>query len=446
MQRNPVLLVQECPTVLSRIKEILRQNDFQWVNTDSVQKGMRYCSDGGSEITLLDPHMEDNRGYELLHYISESCPRSKAIVVTSSPSVQGAVQAIKRGAIDYFSADLLDTCLPPALNRVNAMLEASENRTGDRVVNIQADVGLVGKSKQFRAVLHHAGKAAKNNENILIQGESGTGKELLARFIHYRSNRSDEPFIPVNCGAIPRELFESELFGHVKGSYTGANETRSGFFQAANGGTIFLDEAGTMPMGMQAKLLRVIEDKEIWKVGDRKPDCIDVKVIAATNKNLSRLVEQGRFREDLFYRLNVIPLTMPPLRERGDDVRVLCDYFARKYAQEFDKGPIDFSPEVLRKLERYEWPGNVRELENIVKRMIMFSETPVIRACEIPTSLQENTVASENNGSTLAEMEKSHIKNICEQTGWNIMAAARILDIGRRSLYRKLHKYHLGSY
>ncbi len=374
MQRNPVLLVQESRKVRSKIQEILRQNKFQWTSMDSVRKGRRYCSKGGSEITLLDTHMEDNRGYELLRYIDESCPHSKAIVVTKSPSVQGAVQAIKEGAVDYFSDELLDTCLPPALNKVSAMLEAKDIVSGDSVEDIQADVGLIGESKQFQAVLRQAGKAAENTENILIQGESGTGKELLARFIHYRSSRSDEPFIPVNCGAIPRELFESELFGHVKGSYTGADETRSGFFQAANGGTIFLDEAGSMPREMQAKLLRVIEDKEIWKVGDRKPDRIDVKVIAATNKDLSRLVEQGRFREDLFYRLNVIPLTLPPLRERGGDVLVLCDYFAQKYAREYGKAYIDFSQNVMKKLRKYEWPGNVRELENVVKRMIMFSE------------------------------------------------------------------------
>jgi DNA-binding NtrC family response regulator len=275
---------------------------------------------------------------------------------------------------------------------------------------------------------------------VLITGESGTGKELAARAIHYSSIRSSAPFVPVNCGGIPEGLLESELFGHVKGAFTGATESRAGFFHAADGGTIFLDEISDMSLAMQVKLLRVLQDKEVCMVGSNRTRKIDVRILAATNKNLPDLVKKGLFREDLFYRLNVITINIPPLRERQDDVLLLANHFLNRFAAESGKATIRFSDEALQNLRSYNWPGNVRELENVIQRLVVMTDGYVIEVPDLPSLMRFSALRKTGFTRTLAEVESEYITNVLASVNGNKTRAAEILGIDRKTLREKLKK------
>jgi len=273
---------------------------------------------------------------------------------------------------------------------------------------------------------------------VLISGESGTGKELAARAIHYTSQRASAPFVPVNCGSVPENLLESELFGHIKGAFTGANESRAGFFQTADGGSIFLDEIGDTALPMQAKLLRVLQDGELCMVGSDRPRRVDVRILAASNKDLRALVKKETFREDLFFRLNVINITMPPLRERGDDVLLLASHFAKKFAGELGEAIPRLSDEVLRVLRSYQWPGNVRELENLIQRLVVMTDGDVIKVPDLPSMMRFSVASEAGLDRTLAEVEAEHIRNVLASTGGNKVRAAEILGIDRKTLRQRL--------
>jgi len=274
----------------------------------------------------------------------------------------------------------------------------------------------------------------------LITGESGTGKELVTRAIHYQSRRSSAPFVPVNCTAIPQELLESELFGYVKGAFTGADTTRAGFFQTAEGGTIFLDEIGDLSLMMQSKLLRVIQEKEVYMVGSRKPVAVNIRIISATNKNLRNLVEAGLFREDLYYRLNVINVELPPLRKRGNDILLLINHFLRKHALDMSVNLPVLREDTLALLQQYPWPGNVRELDNLIQRLVVMHTSETIKPADLPDYMRKGSYNPQSNLlRTLAEMENDYIKKVLEQTGNNKSEAARILGIDRKTLRSKLN-------
>jgi two-component system, NtrC family, response regulator HydG len=298
--------------------------------------------------------------------------------------------------------------------------------------------GLIGESEAIKSVLAAISKAATTSATVLITGESGTGKELVARAIHYQSLRAQAPFVPVNCGAIPNELLESELFGYVKGAFTGAAETRAGFFQTADGGTIFLDEISETSLGMQVKLLRILQDKEVFMVGSRRGRVVDIRILAATNKDLVALVRKGIFRQDLFYRLNVVSIFIPPLRDRGDDVLILSQFFARKFAHELGKPEPQFSDNVLKILKNYYWPGNVRELENVVQRMVVMSETNTIDVPELPALMRFSVSSETNLTRPLAEVESEYIRRVLSSVDGNKTKAAEILGIDRKTLREKL--------
>jgi DNA-binding NtrC family response regulator len=288
-------------------------------------------------------------------------------------------------------------------------------------------------------------KAATTSATTLITGESGTGKELVARAIHYNSPRNSAPFVPVNCGAIPGELLESELFGHIKGAFTGATETRAGFFQTADGGTIFLDEISETSLSMQVKLLRVLQDKEVNMVGSPRPRKVDVRILASTNKDLLHLVEKGLFREDLFFRLNVITIDIPPLRERGEDILLLTQYFAAKFAEELGKPKLTFSGNALSVLKNYHWPGNVRELENVVQRLVVMTEGDLIEVPDLPSLMRFSALQKTGLSRTLYEVETEYIRNVLTSVGGNKTRAAEILGIDRKTLREKLGKRGKGS-
>ncbi|MBA7714567.1 Transcriptional regulatory protein ZraR [subsurface metagenome] len=358
-------------------------------------------------------------------------------MITGYATVEGAVQAVKQGAEEYLSKPFTDEELFLAVRK--ALDKLRMRRATQVSEDIPSPHGIIGSSKVMREVFSAIHKAASTPATVLITGESGTGKELVARAIHYSSPRASPPFVPINCGAIPHELLESELFGYVKGAFTGAATTRAGFFQTADGGTIFLDEISETSPAMQVKLLRVLQDKEIFMLGSRKSEKVDVRIIAATNKDLQALVKKQNFREDLYYRINVITIDLPPLRERDDDILLMLRHFTEKFAEELGKPTPSFSDEALEVLKNYYWPGNVRELENVTQRLVVMVEQDTIDVKDLP-ALMRFSPNAQGFERTLAEVEAEHIRNVLASVNGNKTKAAEILQIDRKTLREKLRK------
>jgi DNA-binding NtrC family response regulator len=376
-------------------------------------------------------------GLELVRHVSSNFRGTEIIMITGYASIKGAVDAVKTGAVEYLPKPFTDDELLGAVERA---LERLRLRTAGRAARPSArnEYGLIGRSPALEEVLRAIPKAASNSATVLITGESGTGKELVARAIHYHGPRASGPFLPINCAGIPEGLVESELFGHVRGAFTGASVLRAGFFETAHGGSIFLDEIGDIALSLQSKLLRVLESGEIQRLGDSRAKKVDVRVIAATNKDLNKFVARGAFREDLFFRLNVISIHVPPLRERGDDVLLLVDHFARKIAHDLGKEAPEFSAGALDRFMSYHWPGNVRELENVVRRLMVMTEAEVIEEVNLPSPMRFSSPTSLRLHRTLAEVEAEHIKNVLASVGGNKTRAAEILGIDRKTLREKL--------
>lgn len=350
---------------------------------------------------------------------------------------------MKQGAYDYivkpFDPDQLEHILRNAVERKR--LVAENVRLRERIQEMALFHEIVGQSAAIQRVLEQIRLVAMSDTTVLIRGESGTGKELVARAIHANSPRRYMPIVIVNCGALAEGVIESELFGHEKGAFTGAHYRRKGKFELADGGTLFLDEIGDISPKTQVDLLRVLEEKKIFRVGGNTPIPVDFRLIAATNKDLEALVAEGRFREDLYYRINVFSITIPPLRERREDIPLLAEHFLKKFAQSMNKPILGISPEALALLEHYDWPGNVRELQNAIERAVLVCRGREIRPEDLP--LQVNEARGQTMGKTLAEVERQHIQRILQETRWNISQAARLLGIDRVTLYNKIRKYHL---
>jgi DNA-binding NtrC family response regulator len=377
-------------------------------------------------------------GLDLVRHVRENLKDTEVMIITGYASIEGAVQAVKSGAEEYLSKPFTDEELFAAVQRVLEKLHL--RRAGQRAVPSLSTsrYGLLGESEALARVWQDVAKAASTAATVLIWGESGTGKELVARAIHYNSVRSSAPFVTVNCGGIPEGLLESELFGHVKGSFTGATESRAGFFQTADGGTLFLDEISDTSLAMQAKLLRVLQEKEVYMVGARRPQKVDVRVLAATNKDLFGLVKKGAFREDLYFRLNVINISLPPLRDRGDDILLLARHFAARFAKEAGKRALQFSENALGVLKRYDWPGNVRELENVIQRLVVMTDGEVIEIPDLPPLMRFSAPRANGLNRTLAEVEADYIRNVLAGVGGNKTRAAEILGIDRKTLREKM--------
>ena len=358
-------------------------------------------------------------------------------MITGFASVGGAVEAVRAGAEDYLPKPFTDEELFAAVERALEKLRLRRAGEADLSRPLRPH-GLLGESEAMQEVYRAIAKAASTRATVLITGESGTGKELVARAIHYGSSRRSAPFVPVNCGAIPEALIESELFGHVKGAFTGANETRPGLFQTADGGTIFLDEIGEVVPLLQVKLLRVLQEREVFMLGSRVARKVDIRVLAASNKDLQNLVKKGTFREDLFFRINVLPLEIPPLRKRGGDVLLLARHFASKYARELEKPVPRFSDDALRVLRNYDWPGNVRELENVVQRLVVMLDEAVIDVPDLPSLMRFSAPRGSGLYRTLAEVDAAHIRSVLAAVRDNKTRAAEILGIDRKTLREKL--------
>jgi DNA-binding NtrC family response regulator len=437
--KERILIVDDSASTLEILKRNLTTEGYQVFAASGVSGAIEILEQTRLDLVITDLKMPNVSGMDLVRHIRENFKDTEVMMITGYPSIEGAVEAVKTGAEEFLAKPFTDAELLSAVKRV--LDKTRVRRSGcspDKAVPVHK--GLIGRSEGMRKVFISIGKASSASATVLITGESGTGKELVARAIHYSSVRSSAAFVPVNCGGIPEGLLESELFGHVKGAFTGATESRAGFFHAADGGTIFLDEISDMSLAMQVKLLRVLQDREVCMVGSNRTRKVNVRILAATNKDLQDLVKKGLFREDLFYRLNVITITIPPLRERGDDILLLAGHFLTQFAAESDKATPRFSDEALRSLRNYNWPGNVRELENVIQRLVVMTDGEVIEVPDLPSLMHFSVLRKTGFTRTLAEVELEYITNVLASVEGNKTRAAEILGIDRKTLREKLKR------
>jgi len=436
--KESILVVDDVPETLEVLQRNLALKGYRVFTAPGVSEALQFLDTQSVDLVITDYKMPRAVGLDLVRHVRENLMDTEVIMITGYASIGGAVEAVKYGAEDYIAKPFTEEELFAAVNRALDKLHAR------RMARVQSDkkqescYGILGESKAITQVFSSIKKAATTPATVLITGESGTGKELVARAIHYSSPRASAPFVPVNCGGIPEGLLESELFGHIKGAFTGATETRAGFFQTADGGTIFLDEISETSLAMQVKLLRVLQEKEVCMVGDTRTRKVDVRIVAATNKDLQSLIQKELFREDLFFRISVITIAVPPLSKRGNDILILTRYFADKFAQETGKPPIKFSDPVLKALKNYDWPGNVRELENVIQRLVVMSDGEVINPPDLPSLMRFSARRQKGLQRSLADMEKEHIRNVLADAGGNKTRAAEILGIDRKTLREKL--------
>jgi len=438
MAKTTILVVDDDPNTLEVIQRNLAEEGYRIFSARSVQEALEILETTVVDLVVTDYKMPKVTGLDLIKHVRENYRDVEVMMITGFATIQGAVEAIKTGAEEYLTKPFTADELSMAVNRSLEKLRLRRAGQEEPRIVYKAPAGILGKSPRMVKVYDAIEKSAKTSATVLITGESGTGKELVARAIHYSSKRASAPFVPINCGGIPETLLESELFGYVKGAFTGATESRAGFFQTADGGTIFLDEISETSLAMQVKLLRVLQDKEVAMVGASSTRKVDVRVTAATNKNLYSLVEKGSFREDLFFRLNVITIDIPPLRERGDDILHLAGHFVEKYSTEFGKKPPRFSDEALQVLRNYYWPGNIRELQNVVQQIIVMTDNSVIEVPDLPSLMRFSALRKLGFDRTLAEIETEYVRNVLASVDGNKTKAAEILGIDRKTLRKKL--------
>ena len=439
--KENVLIVDDDVNILELIHRHLQSFNYHTYKAVSVKEALVILKDSKIDLLITDLKMPDVDGLQLVKYVSEHYPKLPKLVVTGYPSVDDAMSVIKSGALDYLVKPFTKEELKQAVLKSftgNSSGEAGSNvHSVAKNNNIDAYGELIGRSEAIKKVTDIIDRVKDNKATVLINGESGTGKELVARSVHYMGKFSRAPFVAVNCGAIPESLLEAELFGYAKGAFTGANENRDGFFQAADKGTLFLDEIGNASLAVQSKLLRALQEKEVVKVGSQKIEKIDIRVIAATNSNLYSLVQKKLFREDLYYRLTVVEINVPSLRERKEDVPLLVDKFLLKYGVEYKDRLVTITPEALALLERYPWPGNIRELENVIQRAVIMCDKR-IEIDNLPDNLKYKIDFPEDNLLPLREVEKKYILKVLEATGNNKSKAAEILQIDRKTLRQKI--------
>jgi DNA-binding NtrC family response regulator len=445
-----ILVVDDESGILDTLRILLRNEGFDVSTAQGGKAGLEAIRGGSHDIVLTDVRMPQVSGIDILTAAREQDPMTPVILMTAQASLQSAIQAVNSGAFYYiqkpFSNDELIAILRRACEFREVRVENRHLKQEIRRRDKSASVRPIGKSRRFLEMLKLAEHVAPTDSTVLIQGESGTGKEVVARHIHDLSNRADGPFLSINCGALPESLLESELFGHVKGSFTGAVRDKQGLFAAARGGTFFLDEVGEMPPSLQVKLLRVLQEREVIPVGATEVIPVDVRIIAATNRDLEEEIRRGNFRSDLFYRLNVIALTLPPLRERRDDLLLLLENFLQRLGDEARTEPKALSQEALDAVMVYEWPGNVRELENALEHACVLSRSPLIEPQHLPeriTRRRKEPLVAERSylNPTLEVIERAYIMWVLQAEGGNKTRAAEVLGIDPSTLYRKLARY-----
>ena len=451
MQKHgKVLIVDDEEVALRNLKHVMTKEGYDVVGTQSSEEALSLIQGQPFEVVLTDLRMEKVDGMQLLKACRENSPETEVIMITGYATAETAVEAMKEGAFYYiakpFRLEEVRKITGEAMEKVRLRRENRQLRA--QVERYQGKAQIITQDASMRQLLDLAKQIAPTDCNVLITGESGTGKELFARYLHNQSNRGNGPYIAVNCGAFSMDLLSNELFGHEKGAFTGATSAKTGLIEAASGGTLFLDEITEMPTEMQVKLLRVIQEKEVLRLGATKTVKVDIRVVAATNRDITEEVKNGTFRQDLYFRLNVVNLHIPPLSQRIDDIPLLINHFLQKYSVQMKKAVTEISQEALATLMNYEFMGNVRELENIIERGTAITNTGMIELSHLPDNLREiSTQFRKKNGAilTLEEQEKEYIQWVLNEVGGNQTTAAQVLDINRVSLWRKLKTYHAGE-
>jgi DNA-binding NtrC family response regulator len=440
-----ILVVDDELIVRDSLSKWFREDGFRVETAEDGAHALHLMDKGPWDVVLLDIKMPGISGLELQKKLREIDKNAVVIMITAFASVESAVQALKEGAFDYVTKPVdpehLMHLVTNALKQKS--LDAENQRLKEHISDMVLGDEIVGASAEICHVIEMAKTVAKTDTTVMIRGESGTGKELIARTIHANSDRRYFPIIAVNCGAVSESLLESELFGHERGAFTGAQYRRKGKFEMADGGTIFLDEIGTISQKMQVELLRVLETKQFTRVGGSDTVKSDFRVIAATNRDIEADVQSGAFREDLYYRLNVFSIVIPPLRDRRADIPALVEHFIKKYARAMNKNVTGIAGDAMELMVKYNWPGNVRELENVIERAMVLAQPPVITAQNIPFSNTLQNSTADAGDDSLQAMEKMQTEKILLRTGWNITRAAEILKIDRVTLYNKISKYGL---
>ncbi|MHB8859566.1 MAG: sigma-54-dependent transcriptional regulator [Thermoleophilia bacterium] len=444
-----MLIVEDEKTALKNLEHVMKKEGYRVTGTMSGPNALQLLEKNEYDIVLTDLKMEKVDGVEVLEKSKSLYPDSEVIMITAYASIPSAVETMKKGAYDYiakpFNLDDVRKAVRAALERVALRKENTQLR--EQLEQFEGKVKIVTQNSMMQKLLETARQIAPTDCNVLITGESGTGKELFARYLHFTSNRSKGGFFAINCGALTEDLLANELFGHEKGAFTGANSLKKGIIESASGGTLFLDEITEMSAAMQVKLLRVLQEKELIRVGGTDAVEVDVRILAASNRNLHEATMQKRFRQDLYYRLNVVSLHIPPLSERRDDIPLLCQYFLKKYSALMNKDVREISPSVIGLLMNYDFPGNVRELENIVERGVALANDRVVEMAHLPDDLKDLDIKTfrrkEGRYPTLAEQELSYIRWVLQETGGNKTLTAGILGIDRVSLWRKIKKYEM---
>jgi DNA-binding NtrC family response regulator len=441
--RTSLLIVDDEMVVRDSLTKWFLEDGYQVGAAENAADAIRQLQAQSWDIILLDIKMPGMDGMELQQRIKEIDPAATIIFITAHASVDTAVQALKSGAFDYVTKPIDPDYLSHLVaNAIKQRTLVNENiRLKEQIAGFPKLDEIVGESPAMQQVFQLVDTVARTDTTVMIRGESGTGKELLARAIHGNSQRRYFPLVVINCGGMPEGVLESELFGHERGAFTGAQYRRKGKLELADQGTLFLDEVGNIDMKTQMDLLRVIETKQFSRVGGNEIIKVDFRVICATNKDLERAVQEGTFREDLYYRLNVFTIYVPPLRERKSDIPLLARYFVRKYSRAMAKPVTGISPEAMDVLVRYDWPGNVRELENSIERAMVVGRPPAITPDDLPFRITEKNHIPRSG--SLASMERAHIADVLEKNNWNITRSAEILEIDRVTLYNKINRYGL---
>ncbi len=442
MENIRILVVDDEQNSTKLLKKVLSKKGYSVEESNDSTKALEMIKENNYDIIISDLQMPDLSGIDLLKAKPEE---SIFIMITGYGSINSAVESMKLGAYDYinkpFNLEEFQIKVDKAAEKINLTNQLKSLRS--QVENDYLFSSIVGKSKKMHNVFELIKKVAKSKVNILIEGQSGTGKELVSKAIHFNSPQKNAAFVAINCSAIPENLLESELFGHVRGAFTGAVETQKGVFEQANGGTLLLDEIAEMPVTLQAKLLRAIENWEIKALGSDRIKRIDVRLIAATNQNLRELIKQKKFREDLYYRIATVTINLPPLNERKEDIPLLVDFFMKKFREKFSRN-LAITPEALDLLLKLDWKGNVRELENVLERAIITSENDKIGASDfkfVQTAEVSDNLFSSVDNLGLREIEKLYIKKTLEENNWNKLKVAQILGIDRKTLYKKIKEY-----
>lgn len=448
---DSILIVDDEEIIRESLSFILSKEGYSVREAANGRVAVDLMRDNTFDLVLTDLEMPEMKGIELLEHVTNSSPETLVVIITAYGSIDTAIAALRKGAVDYILKPVEFDELLVKIDRLLSSRRLSlENKLLRGELHRQYNFEqIIGQSSAMEEVFDTIRKVASSDGTVLINGKSGTGKELVARAIHYSSKRSTRPFVPVNCGAIVENLFESELLGHKRGSFTGASMDREGYFKTADGGSLFLDEVSEIPLHLQVKLLRAIEQKEVTPVGTSMPIPVDVRIIASTNRNLVKEVEAGRYREDLFYRLNIVEINLPALAERGDDIPLLVNHFVAKYAEEMKKDVRGVDNEVMKALMAHSWKGEVRELQNVIERGVIFAEGRIITKKELPIFFEQKqeTVYSFDARRSMKEavddFERQYITHVLRSNQYNKELTAKALKISLSSLYRKIEELNI---